>query len=98
MKDVSRDDDQIRLLLEQVVHGAAKHFRDVRLALIGALRRLAIELPEAEVQAREVGELPFASTSRIEFCVSCAMSFAAIPSAGAEMFMASVPCIPRPTP
>src|SRR5438477_6562578 len=97
MKDVSGDDDQVRLLLQQIVHRPAKHFRDIRLTLIRALRRLAIELPEAEMQVREVGELHFASTRRMEFWVSVAMSIAAIPITGAEMFMVINPFITPPT-
>ena len=97
MKDVPGDDDQIRLLLQQIVHRPAKHFRDIRLTLIRAPGRLTIELPEAEVQVREVRELHFASTRRMEFCVSVAISIAAIPIAGAEIFMVINPFITPPT-
>src|SRR2546423_12649333 len=97
MKDVPGDDDQIRLLLQQIVPRPAKHFRDIRLTLIRAPGRLTIELPEAEVQVREVRELHFASTRRMESCVPVAISIAAIPSAGAEIFMVINPFIAPPT-
>ena len=57
MEDVARDDDEIGALLEEIVDRPPECFRNVRLPLIRPLRRLAIELPEAQVQVGEVGEL-----------------------------------------
>ena len=60
VEQIPRDDDQLRLLLEQVVHGPPKHLGDVRLALIDALGRLPVELAKTQVQVGEMGELHFA--------------------------------------
>ncbi len=64
VEDVARDQDQVGLLLEQVVHRAAERVRHVRLALVGAARRQPVELPEPEVQVRQVRDLqPFLNTA-----------------------------------
>ena len=57
MKQIARDDNQLRLLLEKIVHGPLEHFRDIYLALVRALGRLPVELPEAQMQVGEVREL-----------------------------------------
>jgi hypothetical protein len=57
VEDVARDSDEIGFLLEEIVDGPAERFRNVGLALIRPPRRLAIELPETQMQVGEVSEL-----------------------------------------
>src|ERR671934_2511447 len=80
-------------LLGQIVNGAAKHFRHIRLTLICALRRLAVKLPETEVQVGKVRELHFVSTSRMELSDVVDISIAGMPIAGAAMCIIIVPFI-----
>ena len=80
MKQVTRDHDQLRLLLQQIVDGALEDFRDVNLTLVRALRRLPVELAEPEVQVGEVRELHWFGSSTIEFSVSVCMVMPAEPS------------------
>ncbi len=64
MEDVSRKDDQVRALDEQVVHRAAERFGHVGLALISSPRRLPVVLAEPEVQIGQVRELHDLNTGR----------------------------------
>jgi hypothetical protein len=57
VKQIAGDDDQIRLLLEDIVHRAPKRFGDVDLALVRPFRRLPVELAKPEMQIGEMGEL-----------------------------------------
>ena len=57
VKQVAGDDDQLRLLLQDVVDRTLEDLGDVHLPLIRALGRLPVELPEAQVQVGEVREL-----------------------------------------
>jgi hypothetical protein len=57
VKQIARDDNQLGLLLEEIVHRPLEHFRDIHLALVRTLGGLAVELTEAEVQVGEVREL-----------------------------------------
>ncbi len=65
VEHVAGDDDQVRPLRQQVVHRAPECLGDVGLALVAPARRLPVELPEAEVEVREVGELHDPPTRRI---------------------------------
>ena len=56
VKQIARDDNQLGLLLEEIVHRALEHFRDIHFALVRAFGRLPVELAEPEVQVGEVRE------------------------------------------
>ncbi len=74
VKQIARDDNQLRFLLEEIVHRPLEHFRDIHLALVRALGRLPIELAEPEVEVGEVRELHHLGSRKIELSVSVSMS------------------------
>ncbi len=57
VEQITRDDDRVGPRGDDGIHRGAKRVRDVGLALVDAGRRLAIVLPEPEVQVGEMGDL-----------------------------------------
>jgi len=57
VEDVAGEKNELRALLEHVVHGPLERLGDVRLALVPAPRRLPVVLAETEVEIGEVSEL-----------------------------------------
>jgi len=57
MEYIAHEEDEVRALIQQIVHRAAERLGDVGLALIPPPRRLPVVLAEAEVQVGEVREL-----------------------------------------
>jgi hypothetical protein len=55
------------VLSQQVVDGTAEGFGDIGFPLVAAAGRLAVELAEAQVQIREVGEFQGSAKVRVAF-------------------------------
>src|SRR6185503_3917098 len=56
VKDIAGDDDEIRLEVDDLVDGGAKHRPHVRLSLVDAGGGLALELAVAEMKIREMNK------------------------------------------
>ncbi len=54
MKNVTGNEHQVRLDLDDLVDGRAKHGRDIGFALVDASGRLPLKLAVAEVEIGEV--------------------------------------------
>jgi hypothetical protein len=54
MKEIARDDDQLRPRLDHALDGQAERLGDIRLALVDAGGRLPVILPDAEVRIGDV--------------------------------------------